>query len=364
MHIDRYTKTVFEWKFSPMANYICPPYKVTRHESNSPRGLALLVSLVQGPQQRKLEPVMAERMYQCSSCYLCTSHGYDDTDPANLFIAARADIVEAGLAPAPVLRHRDRLLAKPQPLQLPRGRSSAKVGLVVDPYVAAAFPNELAANIELLDKAGIGFTVIGAEEGCGAQLFELGFFAEASERAAAVARQVASLETVIFFSPYDFKLFTGWSAELGVELPPAVEKVPLPAYLARLVREGKLHVGGPGKRGAKAAVSYLDAGHFVRPQMSFEGISELVSGIPGIELKPLWRGGRLAPPDSGDVLPHLYPELADGIDGKLLEELRETGSGTILVSCLYTLANLRRVAAHVAGSPAFEDLGTFLLGSR
>jgi Fe-S oxidoreductase len=362
MHMEAYAKTVFEWKFSPMANYICPPYKVTKNESNSPRGLALLLSLVQGKQQRKLEPVMAERMYQCSSCYLCTSLGYDDTDPASLYIVARADIAEAGLAPAAVLQHRDRLLAKPQPLQVPRGRAKARVGLVVDPYISADFPRELAANMELLERAGVAFSVFGADEGCGAQLFELGFLSEARERAAAIAKQAASVETVVFCSPYDFKLFTGWSADLGVELPATVEKVPLPAYLLQLVREGKLHPGGAGKRGAKAAVSYLDAGHFVRPQTSFEGIAELVSGIPWIELKPVWRGGRLAPPDSGDFLPRVYPQIAAGIDGKLLESLKETGSGTILVSCLYTLANLRRVAAAAAGSPAIEDLGTFLLG--
>jgi len=362
MHIDKHAKTVFEWKFSPMANYICPPYKVTRHESNSPRGLALLISLVQGQQQRKLEPVMAERMYQCSSCYLCTSHGYDDTDPAQLFIAARADIVEAGLAPAPALQYRDRLLAKPEALQLPRGRAGAKVGLVVDPYIAADFPKELAATLELLSRAGVAFSVLGAEQGCGAQLFELGFLPEARERAAAVAKQAAAFETVAFCSPYDFKLFTGWSADLGVALPAAVEKVPLPVYLLRLVRDGKLKPAGAGKKGTKAAVSYLDAGHFVRPQPSFEGIAELAAGFPGIELKPLWRGGRLAPTDSGDFLPNVYPRIAEGVDANLLKDLRETGSGTVLVSCLYTLANLRRAAAAAAGSPAIEDLGTFLLG--
>jgi len=361
MHIDRYAKTVFEWKFSPMANYICPPYKVTRHESNSPRGLALLLSLVQGPQQRKLEPVTAERMYQCSSCYLCTSHGYDDTDPASLYVAARADIVEAGLAPEAVLKLRDRLLAKPKPLKV-SGQAKATVGLVVDPYIAADFPKELAANLELLSKAGVAFSVLGADEGCGAQLFELGFLEEARKRAAAVAKQAASFKTLVFFSPYDFKLFTGWSGDLGVELAASVEKIPLPAYLLRLVGDKKLSFGGAGKKGAKAAVSYLDAGHFVRPKASFEGIAELLSGAAGIELKPLWRSGRLAPTDSGDFLPHVYPEIAAGVDAKLLELVKEPGSGTVLVSCLYTLANLRRAAAAATGSPAIEDLGTFLLG--
>ena len=253
MHIDRYAKTVFEWKFSPMANYICPPYKVTRHESNSPRGLALLISLVQGKQQRKLEPVMAERMYQCSSCYLCTSHGYDDTDPANLFIAARADIVEAGLAPAPVLQHRDRLLAKPQPLKLPHSQAKVKVGLVVDPYIAADFPKELAATMELLSRAGVAFSVLGAEAGCGAQLFELGFLSEARTRAAAVAKQAASVETVVFCSPYDFKLFTGWSADLGVALPAAVEEGPAARRTSRASPVKESSTGRPGKQGREGS---------------------------------------------------------------------------------------------------------------
>jgi len=372
MHIDKYEKTVFEWKFSPMANYICPSYKVTKNESNSPRGLALLLSLVQGKQQRKLEPVIAERMYQCSSCYLCTSHGYDDTDPASLYIAARADLAEAGLAPEAVQRHRDHLVSKPGPVELNRGQANATVGLVIDPHISAVFPKELAANMELLDRAGVGFTVLGADAGCGAQLFELGFLSEARERAAAVVKQAASLKTMVFLSPYDFKLFTGWSKDLGVELPSAVEKVPLPAYLLRLAKEGKVRAGGagPGKKGQKAAVSYLDAAHFARPQPSFEGIAELLSDIPGIELKPLWKAGRLAPPDSGDFLSNTYPEIAAGIDARLLESVQETGGQTVLVSCLYTLANLRRAAGHAAagtgsagtGSPSIQDLGTFILG--
>jgi len=213
-----------------------------------------------------------------------------------------------------------------------------------------------------LSKAGVAFSVLGADEGCGAQLFELGFLEEARKRAAAVAKQAASFKTLVFFSPYDFKLFTGWSGDLGVELAASVEKIPLPAYLLRLVGDKKLSFGGAGKKGAKAAVSYLDAGHFVRPKASFEGIAELLSGAAGIELKPLWRSGRLAPTDSGDFLPHVYPEIAAGVDAKLLELVKEPGSGTVLVSCLYTLANLRRAAAAATGSPAIEDLGTFLLG--
>src|SRR5271157_5486268 len=112
MHIDEYSKTIFEWKFSPMANYICPTYKVTKNESNSPRGLTLLLSLITGDQKRLFDDVTAERMYQCASCYLCTSLGYDETDPASLFIAARADIAEKKLVPSAVLAHKEKLQRK------------------------------------------------------------------------------------------------------------------------------------------------------------------------------------------------------------------------------------------------------------
>jgi len=362
MHIDKYTQTIFEWKFTPMANYICPTYKVTKNESNAPRGLALLLSLIKGKQQRSFDEVAAERMYQCNSCYLCTSCGYDETDPASLFIAARADIVEAEKAPKCIIEYKEQLLSqsrKSKPvLSEVEGVESrkSKVGIVVDPFIANSFPEELKANLELLDKAGVDYGIVRTKQGHGAQFFELGFWDIAKKIAEQNLQEVASggYTTLVFLSPYDFKAFTAWYAELGVQTPENIKAVPFSAYLLELIRSGKLAF----EKKAACTVTYHDANHFVRPQSSFLEIEELLKSIPEVTYKPMWNSGRKADSDAGDFLPFTYPDIAKGINQHLLDEVKQTEAETVLTSCFYALQNLRQVAQ--PGDPKISDLGTFL----
>ncbi len=359
MYIDTYTQTIFEWKFAPMANYICPTYKVTKNESNAPRGLALLLSLIEGKQQRSFDEVVVERMYQCNSCYLCTSCGYDESDPASLFIAARADIVAQEKIPKPVAEYKEQLLASKQETgaNFPAYKKNAEIGIVVDPFIANAFPDELKGNLELLNKAGVDYGIVGLEQGSGAQFFELGFRDIAQKIAEQNLRDIASGEyrTLVFFSPYDFKAFTAWYAELGLKTPENVTVVPFPAYLLELVRSGKLSFGTK----AACSVTYHDANHFVRPESSFLNIEELLKSASEVSYKPMWNSGRKADSDAGDFLPFTYPEIAEGINKKLLDEVKQTGAETVLTSCFYALHNLRQVAQQ-RRDPNISDLGTFL----
>jgi Fe-S oxidoreductase len=359
MYIDNYGKTIFEWKFSPMANYICPTFRVTRNESNAPRGLALLLSLIQGPQKRPYDAVVAERLYQCISCFLCTSLGYDDTDPASLFMAARADLVELGLTPAPILELRDRLLSEKTPSgALVHVNKKAPVGLVVDPFIAGGFAGELAQILGLLDEAGLDYGIPWSERCAAAPLFELGFRKEAEE----LAREELSrferggYETLVFLSPYDFRFHSSWITELGLKPTKAARLLAFPSLLLELRQQGKIRFGGAAKK--KLAVTYIDAGHLVRPQSSFAGIEELLRDIPGLELRPMWRTGRLADCDAGDFLPDAYAQIAQGIDRKLLDETRETGCQVVLTSCFHSLSNLRRDRQDE--DPEVEELGSFL----
>jgi Fe-S oxidoreductase len=355
MHIDKYTQTIFEWKFTPMANYICPTYKVTKNESNAPRGLALLLSLIAGKQQHSFDEVSAERMYQCNSCYLCTSCGYDETDPASLFIAARADLVAAEKAPKCIVAYKEQLLSQRQKVK--GERRKMQVGIVVDPFIAKSFPDELKANLSLLDKAGVEYGIVGLEQGSGAQFFELGFWDIAKTIAEQNIQEVAArgYRTLVFLSPYDFKAFTAWYAELGVKTPDQVKSIPFPAYLLELIRAQKLHLA-PKKA---CFVTYHDANHFVRPKSSFLEIEELLKSVPGVAYKPMWKTGRLAYSDAGDFLPFTYPDIAKGINEHLLAEVKQTGAEMVLTSCFYALHNLRQVAQ--IADPKVSDLGTFLM---
>jgi Fe-S oxidoreductase len=358
MHIDHYTQTIFEWKFTPMANYICPTYKVTKNESNAPRGLALLLSLIAGKQQRGFDEVVVERMYQCNSCYLCTSCGYDETDPASLFIAARADIVEQTKTPQSILEYKEQLLARKQDMgkNFAAYKKNAEIGLVIDPFIARSYPDELKTNLDLLDRASVDYGIVGVDNGSGAQFFELGFRDIARTIAEQTLQDIQSsgYSTLVFPSPYDFKAFTAWYPELGLETPQHVTAVPLPTYLLELIRGGKLSF----KDKAAHTVTYHDANHFVRPQSRFLDIEKLLQAVPETTYKPMWNSGRKADSDAGDFLPFTYPDIAQGINERLLNEVKQTEAGIVLTSCFYALHNLRQVAQ--PGDPKVSDLGTFL----
>ena len=204
MNIDKYEKTIQEWRFIPMANYICPTYKVTRNESNSPRGLTLLLHLIH-TKRRDFNEVVAERMYQCTSCSLCTIHGFDETDPALLFIAARADVVEKGLTPKPIIKYKNMLQRKDlvNPKQFKNFNKNAKLGIYIDPFNLNSWPDLIDLNLKLLDKAGLDYSILGLGKGSGARLFEIGFRGLAKDIAKDTITNIKNLglETIICLSP-------------------------------------------------------------------------------------------------------------------------------------------------------------------
>ena len=46
MYVNDYLDTINKWKHCPMANYVCPVARYTKLETNTPRGLAFIYSLI------------------------------------------------------------------------------------------------------------------------------------------------------------------------------------------------------------------------------------------------------------------------------------------------------------------------------
>jgi Fe-S oxidoreductase len=275
-----------------------------------------------------------------------------------LFIAARADIVEQEKTPQCVVEYKEQLLTQ-------RGdtgkdfadyRKPAEIGLVIDPFIARSYPDELKTHLDLLHRAGVDYGITGVDNGSGAQFFELGFRDIARTIAEQTLQDIQSggYSTLVFLSPYDFKAFRAWYPELGLETPQHVTAVPLPTYLLELIRGGKLSFRNKQPR----TVTYHDASHFVRPQSRFLDIEKLLQSVPEVTYKPMWNSGRKADSDAGDFLPFTYPDIAQGINAHLLDEVKQTGAEMVLTSCFYALHNLRQVAQ--PGDPKVSDLGTFL----
>ena len=361
MNIDRHHKTIFEWRFTPMANYICPTFKVTRNESNTPRGLALSLFLIRN-KKRDFNPKTAEKLYQCTSCYLCSSLSYDETDPALSFIAARADLVERGLAPQFINQLKDRIINyQSKNIINDIQNKDAKVGLFIDPITLENNKSDIEADMKLLEKADVNFTVFGTKKGSGAQLFEIGFWDYTKEIADMNVREIVSsrIEELIFLSPYDFRCFSQWYQEIGIKIPEGIKFTPYPSFILNLIRRNKLKF----KNVNNERVTYQDSGHFSRIENGFLEIEELLSHIPEIEYKPMFKSGSKAGCDGGDFLQYFFPGIQSSITRKRLDEVVETGAGILLTSCSYAKNNFIRELKTSSSQAKVEvvDLGKFLL---
>jgi len=98
MYIDSYKDTINACRFCFMCRHLSAAGNVTFRESDTPRGRALLTAKM-AKNLRELHPDFVDAFYRAelsaANRFHCVSH-YDE---AGLILAARRDIVEAGLAP-------------------------------------------------------------------------------------------------------------------------------------------------------------------------------------------------------------------------------------------------------------------------
>jgi len=102
MHIEKHLDVIHACRFCFMCRHLDPVGNVTFREADTPRGRALILDRVRMDNECLKNPDFIETMYRsalsAANRYHCVSH-YDET---GLVLAARRDIVEAGLAPARV----------------------------------------------------------------------------------------------------------------------------------------------------------------------------------------------------------------------------------------------------------------------
>ena len=102
MHIEKLQDVINACRFCFMCRHLDPVANVTFRESDTPRGRALICDRIRMDRECLKNPDFIDTLYRsalsAANRFHCVSH-YDET---GLVLAARKDIVEAGLAPANV----------------------------------------------------------------------------------------------------------------------------------------------------------------------------------------------------------------------------------------------------------------------
>jgi Fe-S oxidoreductase len=327
-------------RFCLMCGHACPVRRVTRNETTSPHGWALLISSVQrGMLQWNAETV--DVLYRCSDCGNCQGNCATDRPLPYAIQAARDEIVRSGHAPARV-KALDELLRK---FGTPYGQPTADDGRQVEIsrtarndsatllFVGDAAhylkPSIVNAAEKLLRATGVNVTPFRAGQSSGYLPYAVGLWDTARAMAQDVVEGLKASDAtrVIVLSTYDAHALKYVYAELGVSLPDTVNVTTLVDYLAAASAGDKLKMQPRNV----AAYTYHDPSQAVC--LKGHGLNARVLATEALGSEPremLYREMIATPVGNSGGLAFTQPALAETLARTRIQEAKETGAEIVL----------------------------------
>ena len=367
MLIDEYQATINACRFCPMCRHVCTAATATRNEANTPRAKGLTLMAMQKGLLDYNDPRTVQAMYECATCRRCREWCLNRFDIAEAMLAARADLVAEGHAPATALSVRSKILAEnnpygePSALRLARvpAARSARQGRVL--YFlgcnVAYRRHEMAeAVLRVLAAAEVDVTVLADEPCCGAPLYLLGF----RDDALALARsnvqrlQREGYETIVFSCPNCTRMLRKMYPQWGLTLE-GVRLLHTTEYLDELTGEGRVPLNG----GAPVSVTYLDPCMLGRELGVYDAPRRVLGRLRDVTLKELRHNRELGPCcGNGGGMHLMAPPIAHEAGHRTGNEVLKTGAQILVTAC----ANCK--TSMVKHTPGMEVLDIAEMVSR
>jgi len=328
MNIEKFQDAIKACRFCFMCRHLSGVGNVTCREADTPRIRAAFLDGVLRDKAWLSNSDFIDAIYSSDLSAACRFHCVNHFDENGLNLAARADIVEAGFAPAAVKALADSLVAKAKALKI---KASGGVLYLVD-FKSALVPSEAKAFGKIMKKAGVKYAE--AEGGLVSKALKvLGFTAEAKEAAAALAKAInaSKAEIVVTSNPAVYDELKNDMAEYGIKISAKVMHVA--EYLCSLKQKFSKKVG---------KVFYLESDYLKNYNNAYEFPRELLKklnaqlGFFGTNDEESYTCG-----EGAVVLDELKPEIV----GKMAEYVKERAdNGAVLaVAAPCTKAALSRV---------------------
>ena len=322
MHIESFLDVINACRFCFMCRHIDTTASVSFRESDIPRGRALILDRVRmnGIEELTRHPDFVTTMYDCALSAACRYHCVSHYDETGLILAARRDVVEAGLAPADVQALADTLATTPEPVLTGEGSDILYVGPAGQPEVSAAFS-------QLMEQAGVSYRTLRVG-GTGKALAVLGYSAPAAQQTSKIRDAIlaSGCGTVVTSGPATFDALKSDISGLD-----SIDVQHSSAYLLGLNRDGKL----AGKPGAKRAY-YIDS-DFLRNYNDITAEPRELLAASGYALIPFGTNPEesYGLGEGAVVFDRLRPALVRGLRQRFVE-LMDSPDALIITASPYT----------------------------
>lgn len=327
-----------------MCRHICSTHTITRNEADNPSERAILA--FDAMERGAFLPEEVSQMYEkCTNCGLCQASCYIDLDVGAIMLAARADIVEQGLAPAPAIAMNENVRQVGNPMGDPAADRFAALAGLIDRlpdraetlYFAGCQtlyrqPEIAIALARLFESAGLPFTMLREETCCGEPQLLLGFKEDAEWSARQNFRNIAATgaKRVIFTCPSCLRIMKSNREQWGGELGEDVALLHVTEYLAELLRDGKLAF----THEVPLSITYHDPCDLGRRQKIYEAPREILRAIPGITFTEMQFNREFAKCcGAGGALEVTNLKLSVAIAANALRAVTDTGASVLVTAC-------------------------------
>jgi glycolate oxidase len=349
--------TIEMCRYCFMCRHANPTFLVTKLDSHTPRGYALLLSQIESGRSEWTVDV-AEKLYQSTLDGLCRElcefHWAED----DVVRAGREQAVDHAVVPAPVRATIDALVSGrdlPLPIALRDrlddrcDREGATTLFLTGSIARCAAPDLILATADILDRWGEAWTVLGEEADTGAALWELGLSGEAREAAARLTAAIRGLRPrrIVTGDAHACRALRDLYPSWGIDDLSRVEVLHVSEYLAERLTSGALP---PVPTGEHGVVAYHDPCQLGRRLRVLEAPREVIRTVTGRDLVEFPHAGTVSECCGGGSLLHAtYPRLSASMGEARLGTVADAGVDTVVTACP-TCRLVLRAGAEKAGS--------------
>ncbi|NPV74947.1 MAG: (Fe-S)-binding protein [Anaerolineae bacterium] len=282
-----------------MCRHVCTTHNVTRSEADTPNERCSIAyrALLRG----YFLPEEAPYMYQkCATCGLCLAWCETEIDAGEVMLAARVDLVNAGMAPVEAAAIQKNIQSEGNPHGEPASDRYAAIAneIRVLPDTAEVLyyagcdtlyrqPEIAQAALKVFRAAGVDHTMIKAGEPCcGEPLRLMGYIEDFKASARKVMDGVSQTgaKTVVCTCPSCLRMMKDVYASYGVQAPGGVEFLHMSEYLLRLMNSGQLKF----TRSLDLKMTYHDPCDLGRRLEIYEPPRQVLALLPGVKYQDMF----------------------------------------------------------------------------